>query len=287
MLLTQLALVSETTRIDSSQLSRVAAALQKQATRDFTPLWGVPATVDAFDKLEDVPVGYWPVIVKDDIGTPGAAGVHMDKNGQPFSLVKYSDSWSLTASHEMLEMLGDPWGNRLVSGQSPKPDQGVVEFLVEIADPPEDAKYGYMINGLLVSDFITPHFYDPVSAPSVRYSFGGNLDGPRRILPGGYLSWRDPVTDHWWQQIWFGTDQPQFRDLGQLAKRTGSLRSAIDAHTKTNERIASDGPQSQRFSDAKALTARVKESTASRADGWRTRIDAVLSGDIGEGTWES
>ncbi|GAA3031844.1 hypothetical protein GCM10020000_06000 [Streptomyces olivoverticillatus] len=71
MLLTQLALVSETTRIDSSQLSRVAAALQKQATRDFTPLWGVPATVDAFDKLEDVPVGYWPVIVKDDIGTPG------------------------------------------------------------------------------------------------------------------------------------------------------------------------------------------------------------------------
>ncbi|MDJ0346198.1 hypothetical protein QMK19_16000 [Streptomyces sp. H10-C2] len=34
-------------------------------------------------------------------------------------------------------MLGDPWGNRLVAGQSPKPGQGAVEFLVEVADPPE------------------------------------------------------------------------------------------------------------------------------------------------------
>ncbi|MCD0505836.1 DNA-processing protein DprA, partial [Bordetella petrii] len=99
-----------------SQLTRVAAALQKQAIRDFAPLWQIPASVDAFDSLHDVPVGYWPMIVRDDIGEPGAAGVHMDKNGQPFSLIQYSDSWSLTASHEMLEMLGDPWGNRLVAG---------------------------------------------------------------------------------------------------------------------------------------------------------------------------
>ncbi|MEN8652781.1 hypothetical protein ABCR94_19835 [Streptomyces sp. 21So2-11] len=285
MLVTQLALVSETELITPSQLNRVAAALQKQATRDFCPLWQIPATVDAFDKLDDVPLGYWPMIVRDDIGTPGAAGVHMDDNGQPFALIQYSDSWSLTASHEMLEMLGDPWGNRLVAGKSPKPDQGVVEFLVEVADPSEDAQYGYMINGLLVSDFFTLNFYDPIVAPGVRYSFGGHLDGPRRILPGGYVSWRDPVSNHWWQQIWFGTDRPEFRDLGRLTAHIGSLRSAIDARTRTAQRIAAGGPRSERFSEARVLTGQVKESTSARAQGWRSRIASLRSGDVTEGVW--
>jgi hypothetical protein len=67
------------------------------------PRWDVKATVDVFPRLEDVPIGYWPIIVMDDIQTPGAAGVHEDKNGQPFALVTSSDhleGWSLTASHE-------------------------------------------------------------------------------------------------------------------------------------------------------------------------------------------
>lgn len=286
MLVTQVALVSETRKITASQLNRVAAALQKQAVRDFAPIWQIPVSVDAFDKLKDVPVGYWPMIVRDDIGEPGAAGVHMDKNGQPFSLIQYSDSWSLTASHEMLEMVCDPFGFRVVAGQSPKQDQGVVEFLVEVADPPEAPENGYTINGLLVSDFFTPHFYDPVTAPGVRYSFSGKLDGPRRILKGGYLSWRDPVSDHWWQQVWFDGPEPEFRDLGKLTARNGSLRSAIDAHTKTNARIAASGPQSQGFTRARTLTAAAKESTASRADTWDTHITELVAGQLAEGTWE-
>lgn len=286
MLVTQLALVSETDEITPSQLTRVAAALQKQAIRDFGPLWRIPASVDAFDSLHDVPVGYWPMIVRDDIGEPGAAGVHLDKNGQPFSLIQYSDSWSLTASHEMLEMLCDPFGSRVVAGQSPKKGQGVVEFLVEVSDPSEAPENGYTINGFLVSDFFTPHFYDPVQAPGVRYSFTGKLDGPRKILDGGYLSWREPVSDHWWQQIWFGTKNPTFRDLGKLTARTGSLRSAIDARTKTNARIAASGPESDRFAAAKTLTAAVKETTASRADLWRGQIEELKTGQVTEGTWE-
>ena len=94
MLVTHLALVSESDQITPSQLNRVAAALQKQAIRDFDPIWKIPASVDAFDKLDDVPVGYWPMIVRDDIQQAGAAGVHLDNNGQPFSLIEYSDSWS-------------------------------------------------------------------------------------------------------------------------------------------------------------------------------------------------
>jgi hypothetical protein len=286
MLVTQVALVADTAQINSSQLGRVAAALQKQAIRDFRQIWDITATLDAFDRLEDVPIGYWPIIVRDDIGQPGAAGVHLDQNGQPFALVQYSDSWSLTASHEMLEMLADPLGNRLVAGQSPKPDQGRVEFLVEVADPPEDPQFGYTVNGFLVSDFLTQRFYDPVTVAGVRYSFGGHIPGPRQILEGGYISWHEPVSDHWWQQVWFGTPQPVFRDLGQLTARTGSLRSAIDARTQTALLIAAAGPRSDRFAAARSFIPGIGEATDARARGWRAQIDELKAGALPEATWE-
>ncbi|MGW3820384.1 hypothetical protein [Streptomyces sp. NPDC005046] len=284
MLITHLALVSltENTQISPSRLNRVSAALQKQATRDFGPIWQVNATVDAFDTLEDVPVGYWPMIVVDDV--PDAAGFHLDENGQPFSLIEFSDSWSLTASHEMLEMLADPMGNRLVAGKSPTPDQGVVEFLVEVADPSEAAEFGYTVNGLLVSDFFTPRFYDPVPVDGVRYSFGGHITQPRQILRGGYISWRDPVSDEWWQQTWFSGDRPKFRKLGRL---TGaSIRAAVDARTKTVSRIADTAPESERFAAARELTARAKDSTRARAEAWRRQIDRLKSGDPLADAWE-
>ena len=98
--------------------------MQRQATRDFGPIWKVCATVDAFPRLEDVPVGYWPMIVATDIKTPGAAGVHEDKNGQPFALIEMSDSWSLTASHEMLEMLARPVRQAGHPGEIPEAKPG-------------------------------------------------------------------------------------------------------------------------------------------------------------------
>ena len=50
---------------------------------------------------------------------PGALGIHLDKHNQPFALVTASsdkDVWSLTASHELAEMIVDPFGDRLVAG---------------------------------------------------------------------------------------------------------------------------------------------------------------------------
>src|SRR5215468_8117983 len=182
MLLRHVALVTETTQISFSELTKVSAALQKQASRDLAPNWNVKATVDAFDKLEDVPIGYWPVLVMENINTPGAAGIHEDKEGQPFALVEFSAGWSLTASHETLEMLVDPFGNRLVAGQSPKPGQGRVEFLVEVCDPSEAAAFAYTINGITVSDFYSPAYFDPVVNAAVRYSFTGALKKPRQVL---------------------------------------------------------------------------------------------------------
>jgi hypothetical protein len=279
MLTNNLALVSEVDGHDPSDVARVGAALQRQAVRDFGPVWDVAATVDAFPRLEDVPIGYWPMIIRDDIGQPGAAGVHLDKDGQPFALITMSDSWSLTASHEMLEMLADPFGNRLVAGRSPKRGQGRVEFLVEVSDPSEAAEFGYTVNDILVSDFLTPRFYDPLKSTAARYSFTGAITRPRTILRGGYISWHEPVSDHWWQQLWFG-QRKEYRDLG--AFETGaaaSLRAWIDSQT------AHPGiDEGLRRSDAvlKAAVAVGKETAeaaSSKAAIWRQQIAAML--DVG------
>jgi hypothetical protein len=278
MLLRQVALVAETTAVTASRLNRVAAALQKQASRDFGPIWEVQATVDAFDTLEDVPIGYWPIIVMDDIHLSGAAGVHQDENGQPFALVQFSNSWSLTASHECLEMLADPFGNRLIAGQSLKPGQGRVEYLVEVCDPPEDSQYAYTVNNILVSDFITPHFYDPVASTGVRYSYTGAITVPRQILDGGYISWHDPVGNHWWQLTNF-SGNIQISDLGVLARRQGSLREHINQLTPNTLERGLDAEDPILLA-TQATKEAAKESTGSRAKFWRGQIQELTTATL-------
>src|SRR5712671_1732790 len=141
MITQNIALVSKTRKIKIGELQQAAAALQKQAIRDLSPIWNIKATVDAFTSLKDVPSGYWPIIIKENIGDPSAAGYHSDKYRQPFSLVKWEDGWQLTCSHEMCEMLVDPFGNRMVSSGSIKQGQGRVNYLVEVCDPSEDDSF--------------------------------------------------------------------------------------------------------------------------------------------------
>src|SRR5215475_170832 len=263
MLNRNLALVADTEQITPSELTKVAAALQKQATRDFGVAWNVQASVSAFAQLEDVPTDYWPVIVRDDINTPGAAGVHEDKNGQPFALVQYDPDWSLTSSHETLEMLGDPFGNRLVAGMSPKPGHGRVNFLVEVCDPSEDRQFAYTVNGVTVSDFYTQHYFDPVTASSVRYSYSGAITAPRTVLKGGYLSWVVPQTNEWFQMTWFTGNKPTFRSLGVLAgKIKGSLRATIDRLTPTPLETKKLSVRSPQLMAARAVLDEVGESSA-------------------------
>jgi hypothetical protein len=279
MLTINLALVSEIDDHDPTDMARVGAALQRQATRDFGPVWDVRATLDVFPKLEDVPVGYWPMMIVEDV--QGAAGIHLDKDGQPFALIEMSDSWSLTASHEMLEMLADPFGNRLVPGASVKRGQGRVEYLVEVCDPSEAAEFGYTVNDMLVSDFYTPRFFDPVHSPAIRYSFTDAIKRPRQVLRGGYLSWHDPKTDHWWQQTWFGA-RKEYRDLGvfDVAKH-GSLRAFIDANTE-HPGIDDGLPKSNRSLKAAVRVGReTEDSAASKAAAWRQQTVALIEATAG------
>lgn len=222
------ALVSNIEELEDRDVMKVAAALQKQVTRDFGPIWEIQALVSAFAVLEDVPVGYWPIIVEHDIGFEGSAGIHLDDKGQPFALVQFSEQWSLTASHECLEMLADPFANRMIAGDSIKPGQGRVEYLVEVCDPSEAKELAYTVNGVLVSDFYTPRYFDPATTLGAQYSFSGAITEPRQVLKGGYLSWHDPATDHWHMGQFFGNELT-FRDLGTFSGSAGSLREQIDA----------------------------------------------------------
>ena len=257
------ALVSDTPSVTLAQVSAVSAALQKQVTRDFGQLWDIDATVDAFDTLESVPVDYWPIILRDDINEPGAAGYHTDDQGQPFSLVQADAGWPLTASHEALEMLADPFGSRTIAGapppQAPAPISGLqrVVYLVEVCDPCEADQFAYDVNGVRVSDFITPHYYDPNNASGAQYSFRGSVGAPHTVLDGGYVSFGNPVDNHWYQII-VVNGKAQVRDLGVIQSTSGkSLRELVDRKVR-------EARKDEQYRTKPALTAATAAAARSR-----------------------
>lgn len=202
--------------------------------------------VSALGDPESIEPGVWPIFIVDDVGQDGAAGLHLTDHQQPYALVEAGPTWSLTASHECLEMLVDPSGNRLVPSSGITAAGGKVqdvttekfEYLVEVADPSEDPVNAYMIDEVLVSDFYTPHFFDPVVSPGVRYSFSGRIKRPREILPGGYISWLNPSLGTMQQLRWF--DKPEIVDLpGHPAQSgRGTLRGFVDANTRPPMRLS-------------------------------------------------
>lgn len=269
-----IAIVSETTSVSLSELTRVSAALQKQVARDLGRLWNVDGTVDAFASLDDVPPGYWPVVVRDDIGLD-ASGIHCDPDGQPMALIASDVEWSLNASHEVLEMLVDPFGNRMIASTSVAPNGGRVEYLVEVADPVSDKSYS--VNGVKVSDFYTPQYFDPVVSSGVQYSLMGNLTHPRQILEGGYLTWFEPVSGQWFQQSWFSGDSPIIASLGSIKKSSCGMRPSIDRLTRKRRkkfRVVDKKPQTESIDHA---WAGVLASSKAKAERWRTYIHKIVS----------
>jgi len=285
LMVNQVALVAQTAQIQFQDLTAVAAALQKQMTRDVGPIWNIDATVDAFASLDDVPLGYWQVLIDDTIPFD-AAGIHLNSdNGQPYALVTYSDDWSLTTSHEVIEMLVDPSGNRTAAVNSPKPGQGRVLVLVETCDPSEAAQFGYTVNGILVSDFYTPHFFDPVKSASVQYSYTQALTEPLQVLDGGYMSWWDPNSKHVFQLFVEGGNK-RFEDQGLLPPGFGTLRTFTDSFTNQHRRDLKkslpSGAMLSALGAAKAVrptaaASLVDQSTKANADSLRAQIGSVVS----------
>lgn len=235
----QVGLVDTTGKLDPESVQSVAAALNIQVIRDLPQFWNIQATVTHLPHAGKVPAGVWPVRLVASL-PPGEGGVHLDRHNQPYAKVAAqpgTDEWTIDASHETLEMLVDPGGNKLqasraieiVSGNTIQDTTGEFSYLVEACDPCEADAYGYSIQGVAVSDFLTPHFYDPVAIAGTRYSFTGAIKAPRQILPGGYISWVNMETNEVQQLLWVDPNRPPVIKTLGLAPAGMSLRVWVDA----------------------------------------------------------
>ena len=80
--------------------------------------------------------------------------MHTNYQGQLSAEAVNDDQVSITLSHELLEMLVDPAGDRVIQAADLDPYSGgqQVKYLVEVCDPV--AAYSYEIDGVAVSDFV-------------------------------------------------------------------------------------------------------------------------------------
>ncbi len=235
MLTQHIALVPTEDAVRPSDLSRVSAAIQKQVTRDLSPIWSVRATVDAFPSMDDVPVGYWPVSLSiDDLGSDGA--VHLDDRGQPYGTVRVmrdSTRWSLAASRVCLELLVNPFGDRTVTAPSLRSDQGLVEYLVDVWGPCADPSHSYSVNEILVADFCTPMFFGHMAGGgNDRCSFRGMLPSPLQVPRGGHLSWYDPRGRAWWVRNYW-RDNPVDLEWSVTDRRSTRVREWVQKERRT------------------------------------------------------
>jgi hypothetical protein len=237
MSLLQVGLVDKTGEINSQLMEATASALNIQVTRDLPQFWNVQASVRYLSSPDKIPAGVWPVFLVKTL-PPDEGGFHMDKHNQPYAEViasPHSDEWTIDASHETVEMLVDPYANRLqnstsieVDGEKIEDGTGEFAYLVEACDPCEADKYTYAIQGIAVSDFLTPHFYDPIVTPGTRYSFTGAIKAPRQILPGGYITWVNQEADEVQQLLWVDPSKPPvIQSLGAVPPNL-SLREWVD-----------------------------------------------------------
>jgi hypothetical protein len=165
------------------------AALQKQLDRDFQPLWGFSAKLyGPLPGGQPVPdKGWWQLVLLDNSDQAGALGYHdLTQTGQPIGKVFVADdiadgqSWSVTMSHELMEMLVDPRASSCVY------NNGII-YAYECADAPEADEYAYAIDGVKVSNFVTPNWFNPAAPAGSRFDYGKRITKPFELLPGGYI----------------------------------------------------------------------------------------------------
>lgn len=187
-------IVNESTVVSDKEIASYVPALQIQISRDFAPIWGADATLEFVPKGGKLDSEKCWLGVFDHSDQAGALGYHdVTPNGMPIGKVfaadgaKYGNSLSVTISHELVELLGDP------SCEDCMFDEASNRFFCkEAADAVEDDSLGYKIGGVLVSDFVTPDWFCAnATAPGTKYDFLGHCKHPLQILTGGYIGYLD------------------------------------------------------------------------------------------------
>lgn len=187
------AFINATTVLSDAQISPVVQALQVAISRDFAPIWGKPATLVQVAKGKTPPAGSWWMVLMDTSDVAGALGYH-DITTQDLPLGKIfvkttmddGAAWSVCAAHELEEALVDPF----INGAEQNADG--IFYAREVNDAVEDDSLAYEINGVKISDFVTPKWFDPSALPGEQMDFCRHLSKPFELAPGGYIGVLDP-----------------------------------------------------------------------------------------------
>ena len=199
------------TTIQDEEVQTVLRAVNRQLAEDFEPNWSFGGSL----RLEG-PVGSKPdsnsaaelrgdavMYLWDDSDVAGAIGYHDQNNrGIPYGFVfteiskEIGEPWSVTLSHEALELVGDPEVNLLVKGPHPNPnEQREVFHWFEMCDAVQAESYD--IDGVQVSNFVLPLYFTSEVEIGSRNDFLGTRIGGTTLQsfgvnPGGYVGFYDP-----------------------------------------------------------------------------------------------
>ena len=173
--------INASTVVTDDECRRLTEALQQQVSRDFAPAWGIDAALTFVPKGVAPAAGTWWLSILDDTDRAGVLG-HHDLTPEGLPLGKsfagtdkhYGHCWTVTASHELLEMLADP-GINLTVFVHPAPGDARL-YAYEVCDPCQDDAFGYDIGGVTVGDFVYPAYFESFRAPgSTRFDHVGKL----------------------------------------------------------------------------------------------------------------
>jgi len=176
--------------VNRDELWPTANALTKQANLHFAlppPFgYGVGATVRVATPKTPPKPDEWVLGLFSEPDQPDALGYHdQSEHGLPmlkvFPMLDTQDgtSWSVTASHEVLETLADP--NLARCAQAP---DGKF-WAYEVCDAVETDTYE--IDGVTLSNFVLPPYFEPpAKLDGVKFDHMGLIKKPYEIRPGGY-----------------------------------------------------------------------------------------------------
>jgi hypothetical protein len=160
-------------------------ALQNFIDNCFAPAWGMAAKLV---KAKKPKAGHWTLVFLDSADSPGAEGYHdITKIGLPLSKVfvvptiEAGDQVSVTACHELCEMLIDPTANLWCDGPRS------TLWAYEVCDAVENETFN--VDGVAMSDFVFPAYFElfRLKRPkSAQYDYLKRVTRPFQILKDGY-----------------------------------------------------------------------------------------------------
>lgn len=200
-------------KIKDEEVQKAIRAINRQIAEDFEPYWSFGAVLRLEGSVGGAPNkknlsdlrGEAILYLYDKTNVDGALGYH-DTNwrGIPYGFVftelseQLGESWTVTLSHEALELIGDAQANLLVQGPHPEDASHEVFHWFEMCDAVQSESYS--IDGVDVSNFVLPAYFTVSNEPGSRNDFLGRKETNGNPLlsfgvkPGGYVGFYDPST---------------------------------------------------------------------------------------------